>query len=209
MLRNPWLVENVKEFSFLNCPECKFKSKQENMFEYHAVKNHPLSFVLFDNKDLSIVKEISRNVDPLDGFSPEKERTLEELMFAEPELPEPNNKDESSLIAEALINSSNGYLAFTNICKAINAKHPEYKLEDLSWQESIHHNLPANKNFVITKKNHWKLAEDHSISLPNNENDITTKKQKLKMFEDENGFKGRNRYFPFSITGCFIVKWTK
>ena len=24
---NPWLVENVQTFSFLNCPECTFKSK--------------------------------------------------------------------------------------------------------------------------------------------------------------------------------------
>ena len=24
---NPWLVENIQTFSFLNCPECTFKSK--------------------------------------------------------------------------------------------------------------------------------------------------------------------------------------
>ena len=44
---NPWLVENVKAFSFLNCPECTFKVKEENLFQDHAMKNHSLSSVLF------------------------------------------------------------------------------------------------------------------------------------------------------------------
>ena len=51
---NPWKVDNIKAFSFLNCPECSFKIKDENSFQNHAVKNHPLSSVLFDGK---LVKE--------------------------------------------------------------------------------------------------------------------------------------------------------
>ena len=51
---NPWKVDNIKAFSFLNCPECTFKIKDENSFQNHAVKNHPLSSVLFDGK---LVKE--------------------------------------------------------------------------------------------------------------------------------------------------------
>ena len=51
---NPWNVDNIKAFSFLNCPECSFKIKDENSFQNHAVKNHPLSSVLFDGK---LVKE--------------------------------------------------------------------------------------------------------------------------------------------------------
>ena len=51
---NPWKVDNIKAFSFLNCPECSFKVKDENSFQNHAVKNHPLSSVLFDGK---LVKE--------------------------------------------------------------------------------------------------------------------------------------------------------
>ena len=47
---NPWKVDNIKAFSFLNCPECSFKIKDENSFQNHAVKNHPLSSVLFDGK---------------------------------------------------------------------------------------------------------------------------------------------------------------
>ena len=51
---NPWKVDNIKAFSFLNCPECSFKIKDENSLQNHPVKNHPLSSVLFDGK---LVKE--------------------------------------------------------------------------------------------------------------------------------------------------------
>ena len=44
---NPWQVDSVKVFSFLKCPECTFDSKEEEIFEDHAVENHPLSYVLF------------------------------------------------------------------------------------------------------------------------------------------------------------------
>ena len=44
---NPWLVENIQAFSYLNCPECTFKVKEENLFQDHAVKNHSSSSVLF------------------------------------------------------------------------------------------------------------------------------------------------------------------
>ena len=47
MENNPWQVESIQEFSFLKCPECIFDSKEEDIFQEHAVKNHPLSFVLF------------------------------------------------------------------------------------------------------------------------------------------------------------------
>jgi DNA-directed RNA polymerase subunit RPC12/RpoP len=44
---NPWSVENIQAFSYLNCPECTFKVKEENLFQDHAVKNHSMSSVLF------------------------------------------------------------------------------------------------------------------------------------------------------------------
>ena len=47
MSANPWLVENIQEFSFLNCPECAFKAKEENVFQDHAVKNHSMSHIFF------------------------------------------------------------------------------------------------------------------------------------------------------------------
>ena len=47
--KNPWLAKNLKDFWFLNCPECDYKTKIQNKFEGHAVKNHPLSRTIFVN----------------------------------------------------------------------------------------------------------------------------------------------------------------
>jgi hypothetical protein len=112
MSGNPWLVENIQEFSFLNCPECAFKVKEEDTFQDHAVRNHSQSSALFGQNAKSefiTVKtapsseissfhfkcELSSNVDeikideqtidPLGDISPKKERALEELMFSEPD----------------------------------------------------------------------------------------------------------------------------
>ena len=48
--KNPWEVESIQEFSFLNCPECPFRTKAKEIFQNHAVENHPKSFILFDSK---------------------------------------------------------------------------------------------------------------------------------------------------------------
>ena len=48
--KNPWKVESIQDFSCLKCPECAFFTKKENYFENHAIKKHPLSAVLFDEK---------------------------------------------------------------------------------------------------------------------------------------------------------------
>ena len=50
MNTNPWLVDSIKAFSFFNCPECTFRTKEDNLFGYHAAKNHPLSTALFDKQ---------------------------------------------------------------------------------------------------------------------------------------------------------------
>ena len=47
MSDNPWHVDSVQAFSFFKCPECIFDPKEEDVFQDHAVKNHPLCFVLF------------------------------------------------------------------------------------------------------------------------------------------------------------------
>lgn len=46
---NPWQVSTIQDFSYLNCPECSFKTKENCFFEDHALKNHPLCYVLFGN----------------------------------------------------------------------------------------------------------------------------------------------------------------
>ena len=60
---NPWQVESIEAFAYLKCPECVFDCKEEVIFQNHALKNHPLSFVLFDVKskfkDIKVKKELS------------------------------------------------------------------------------------------------------------------------------------------------------
>ena len=44
---NPWLVDNIEAFSFYCCPECVFRSKEENFFQVHALQNHGLAKSFF------------------------------------------------------------------------------------------------------------------------------------------------------------------
>ena len=44
---NPWLVDSIEAFSFYCCPECVFRSKEEDYFQAHALQNHVLSRSLF------------------------------------------------------------------------------------------------------------------------------------------------------------------
>ena len=53
MAQNPWAVDSIKAFYFLKCPECDFDTKEENSFETHATKNHPLSLLLFGKKSIN------------------------------------------------------------------------------------------------------------------------------------------------------------
>ena len=66
--KNPWKVESIQEFSCLKCPECVFFTKEQNYFEDHAIANHPLSAILFD--------EITSSYEIEDNF---KEEVLDEI----------------------------------------------------------------------------------------------------------------------------------
>ena len=44
---NPWDVTSINSFDFLCCPECVFRSKEESIFEKHALENHPKSKKFF------------------------------------------------------------------------------------------------------------------------------------------------------------------
>ena len=49
MESNPWHVDSLEAFYFLCCPECGFKSKEQDFFKNHALQNHPLSQELFQD----------------------------------------------------------------------------------------------------------------------------------------------------------------
>ena len=57
---NPWNVSSIDEFSYLNCPECNFHTKEKDNFQDHATKNHPLSAVLFSKEVISFLNELNQ-----------------------------------------------------------------------------------------------------------------------------------------------------
>ena len=52
---NPWEVHCIKDFLFLNCPECAFKTKVGDFFQDHATKNHPSSSAFYERNPLSCI----------------------------------------------------------------------------------------------------------------------------------------------------------
>ena len=66
MTENPWLVDSIQDFLSLQCPECNYNSKEEDVFEEHAIENHPLSFVIFGKtckeEDLEPILKIEANL---------------------------------------------------------------------------------------------------------------------------------------------------
>ena len=60
--QNPWIVENIDAFSFYCCPECDFKSKNQDYFKRHAMESHNKSKAFF----ITSKPKITANKDPLE-----------------------------------------------------------------------------------------------------------------------------------------------
>ena len=104
MVENPWLVENINSFVFLNCPECVFKTKNKNNFQDHAIKKHPLSCTLFEKSSaktepIDMVEAMVDEDNSDFSFPFENDKTLEEIMFEENQN---NGKDTSKCETEIL-----------------------------------------------------------------------------------------------------------
>ena len=56
-MNNPWLVENLQSFVYINCPECVYKSKEEASFQQHAISHHPNSLAFFGKAEDVIISE--------------------------------------------------------------------------------------------------------------------------------------------------------
>ena len=79
---NPWAVDNIQEFYFLQCPECNYIDKEENSFQDHAVENHPLSVAFYGDSDDTIEKigifdECKKENETDDPLNTVKEEVLE------------------------------------------------------------------------------------------------------------------------------------
>ena len=58
MTQNPWQVDSIQAFVYINCPECTFKTKEEEFFKDHAVASHPMCSALFGHADI-IIQEVT------------------------------------------------------------------------------------------------------------------------------------------------------
>ena len=76
-VENPWLVDSIQAFSFLNCPECSFKAKDKNFFQGHALQNHPLSFEFFCTSSKKPT-EIDTEIKKIESKTKD-DKTLEQL----------------------------------------------------------------------------------------------------------------------------------
>ena len=70
---NPWNVDDLNAFCFLNCPECLFKSKEEEQFAAHAIESHPQSQVFF--KIATDINLTEQNI-AIDSITNEPSETL-------------------------------------------------------------------------------------------------------------------------------------
>ena len=70
----------------------------------------------------------------------------------------------ASLVSEALNNFPNGALLHPDsIYKAVNFRHPKYKMDSNGWKTDVRNILSIDKKF-IQEGEYWKLAPDHSTS---------------------------------------------
>jgi len=109
-----------------------------------------------------------------------------------------DNKTFARLIAEALDSAPGGMLAALDICKAISAKHPQYKMNNSNWKK-VWNNLSRNKNFVKgTKPKSWKLKQNHKIFL----HERKELKEDHKIFLHERKDQISKSFDPFSCDLC-------
>ena len=64
MSDNPWNVSSLQEFWYLKCPECFFDTQEEDIFQLHAIENHPLSEWLFGVPKKDLKKELKDSKEP-------------------------------------------------------------------------------------------------------------------------------------------------
>ena len=119
---NPWQVVSIEAFYCLKCPECMFFTTEDNAFYEHAVKNHPLSGVLFGKpRDETVDPEeilnfLVKNEPPENSSENEHNETFETIIedsIVKNEPPEDsfeneNNETLSEKTFETIVEDSNG-----------------------------------------------------------------------------------------------------
>jgi len=96
MALNPWRVQSIDEFNFFCCPECVYRSKEENSFQTHALQNHELSSTFFHHADDPKAVETALDYPNNESDIDIKEEPGENVIEMTPDftLSEPNDADE-------------------------------------------------------------------------------------------------------------------
>lgn len=105
---NPWQVQSLDAFNYLCCPECVFRSKETQLFENHAVLNHPQSSVFFnDSKDFKEVDDsyepFEDSIEPVETNISDHESDFLELKINPEEVEEHDTKNDFFEIEETSV----------------------------------------------------------------------------------------------------------
>ena len=198
---NPWLVDSIKAFLFFNCPECTFRTKEENLFAYHAAKNHALSTAFFDKQ---IELEQSTIGLKTVEYSPDLDSKSEEVPtrvtneFNDPLECDATNVDEI-LDEDFDENFDNGY---ENVNSGTDE--PYESIADDNWLSTIKNSgIKDELSQSATKPGIWKNEHEHLEKSMNIDSVQEGKKPKLnkhlKLVNMESKTKGEN---PFKCTVC-------
>jgi hypothetical protein len=140
---NPWLVEDLDEFYFLCCPECTYKSKDDEAFMDHAVENHPKSKAssVFSEAEQKLSKQKTvQNLPKTLKFIPKTIKVLPKTVKVIPKTENTSSIDNAEECAYKSKNNKTS-IAVENIPKSnlkSSVKRVDKKVE----------NLPKSKAFI-------------------------------------------------------------
>ena len=180
-IENPWLVDSIQEFSFLNCPECSFKAKDKNFFQGHALQNHPLSFEFFctsSKKQKEIVIEIEK-IETLENKTKEDE-TLEQLMF-----PGSNSNSTNYIVTEV-----------EKIGLLKNGTEDNKTLEEIMFPDDCFGKTNEASEEVNLNNLENKTKEDKTLEQLMFTDDCCNETSKEKMRKIENNFESTQKQNP-------------
>ena len=168
---NPWNVASIEEFSYLNCPECDFHTKEKKNFQDHATKNHPLSAVLFSKEVISFLNELNQ-LKHLSNDQKCKELELKHRL--------PDNDNIEKRQVQKVLNDGKQNL-HCEICNVSFVKEINLKLH----QKSRHHKKEIlNRNAPVQLKSKKKLEKSNNKIIEST-NIATSTKHTLLMSKKE------------------------
>jgi len=179
---NPWSVDSIESFSFYCCPECIFRSKEEDFFQIHAIENHVQSKAFFqecnDESGVTIKEEVLEEVEEfssvkLEPFHDMKHLSDSQNISHETQTPIYSNftgKLKTSTVENGLEHEDSNDL-FSNHVKELHKNDKDVGMGILDEKESDFQD--ENENFDSTSEN-----ESHE-SLENDSSSLKEEKEKV------------------------------